>query len=93
MSDSDLAMEVLSLSPVNEASGSGLVAFSASAAEFRCMKLNLGNKFFTDDLPLEEEGPGDALLYLPSFELGVRRKFTLLGVALGVGGILIMTLS
>lgn len=93
VNDSDLAMEGFSLSPVIEASGSGLVAFSVSAAEFRCMKLILGSKFFMDDLPLEEEGPGDAILFLASFELGVKRKFTLLGVAPGVGGILMMTLS
>ena len=54
------------------------------------MKLSFGKRLFKDDLPLVEEGPGDPLI-LASDGLGVKRKFTFLGVRLGVGGIFIVT--
>lgn len=46
-----------------------------------------------EDLPAdEEEGPGDPLT-LPSQESGIQRKFTLLGVGVGVIGTFTVTLS
>lgn len=56
------------------------------------MKLNFGKRFRSDDLPLDEEGPGDGVI-LSSVEPGVRRKFTLLGVGVGVEDIFIATKS
>lgn len=56
------------------------------------MKLNFGKRLLMDGLPLDEEGPGDAVT-LSSIESGVRRKFTLLGVGIGVESIFISTTS
>lgn len=70
------------------------MAFSASKLACRCLKLNFGSRFLIDDIPLDEEGPGE-LFPLESEGLGVNRKFTLLGVGVGVGvgGIFICTNS
>lgn len=51
------------------------------------LKLIFGRRLLKEDLPLVE-GPGDSPI-LASEGLGVRTKFTLLGVGVGVGGILI----
>lgn len=56
------------------------------------MKLNFGKRFLMDDLPLAEEGPGDPAI-LSSIEPCDRRKFTFLGVGVGVEGIFIATKS
>ncbi|KAM1099929.1 hypothetical protein ACFX2B_006392 [Malus domestica] len=84
-------MEAFSRTPVEEPSEARLEAFSASAV-LRYLKLSFGKRDFIDDLPLAEEGPGDPLI-LPSTEPDVKRKFTFLGVGLGVGGIFIATKS
>lgn len=65
-----------------------LVGLWLSASELeppRCLKLNLGSRFLIDVLPLVEEGVDDPYTR-ESEEVGVRRKFTLLGVGVGVGG-------
>lgn len=89
--DNDLEMEGFSLAPVDDPSEARLEAFSISE-ELRYLKLSFGKRAFIDDLPLAEEGPGDPLT-LASMEPGVKRKFTFLGVGLGVGGIFIATKS
>lgn len=83
-------MEGFSLSEVEEDSGAKIAAFSISELAFLCLKLSFGKRLFKDDLPLDVEGPGDPLI-LASDGLGVKRKFTFLGVILVVGGIFIMT--
>lgn len=42
-----------------------------------------------EDFPLDEAGPGDAFPLASEGVVGVRRKFTFLGVGVGVGGIFI----
>lgn len=91
VSENDLEIEGFSRS-IDEACGGGMAAFSISKVEIRDLKLSLGNKLFKDDLPFDEEGPGEPPA-LASTELDVGRKFTFLGVGLGVGGILITTES
>lgn len=85
----DLGIEGFSCTSVDEASEARLAAFSASE-ELRYMKLSFGKRFLMDDLPLAEEGPGEPVT-LSSAELGVRRKFTFLGVGVGVWAIFIAT--
>lgn len=77
--------------PAGDPSKARLTAFSTSE-ELRFLKLSFGKRDLLHDLPLDEEGPGDAL-NLASLEPGVRLKFTFLGVGLGVGGIFIATKS
>lgn len=89
--DNDREIVGFSLVPVAEPSEGKLSAFSTSE-EVRYLKLSFGKRPLMDDLPLEEEGPGDPLV-LPSVEPGVSKKFTFLGVGLGVGGIFIPTKS
>lgn len=89
--DNDLAIAGFSRGPVPDASEAKLAAFSISE-EVRDLKLSFGKRAFID-LALEEEGPGDPLV-LATVLSGVKRKFTFLGVGLGVvGGILIPTKS
>lgn len=90
--DNVLEIEGFSRGIVDEMSGAKLAVFSTSKVEIRDLKLSLGKRLFKDDLPLDEEGPGEPLA-LASAELGVKRKFTFLGVGLGVGGIFITTES
>lgn len=79
--DHDLDIDGLSCVPEVEETESAL---SASELEPRFLKLNLGRRFRMDDLPRVEEGP-EGPYTLESEGLGVRRKFTLLGVGVGVG--------
>lgn len=55
--------------------------------------LSLGNSLFIDDLPLDDGERAEDPLGFASMEVGFRRKFTFLGVGLGVGGIFIPTKS
>lgn len=89
--DNDLEIVGFSRVPVAKPSDAKLSAFSTSE-EVRYLKLSFGKRPLMDDLPLDEEGPGDPLV-LASVEPGVREKFTFLGVGLGVGGIFIPTNS
>ena len=91
-SDNDLEIEGFSREVVDEPPRARLAAFSISKVELRFLKLNLGRRLFMDDLPLVAEGPGEPVA-LVSLGLGVRKKFTFLGVGLGVGGIFILTES
>ena len=88
-SEYDLGIEGFSCIPVDGASEARLEAFSISE-EVRYMKLNFGRRLLMDDLPLAEGGPGEPVI-LSSVEPGVRRKFTFLGVGVGVEGIFIPT--
>lgn len=94
VSDSDLDIKGLSLGVAHEVSAAWLAAFSTSKLVFRYLKFSFGKKPFMDDLALDDEGPGEPF-FLASAEQGVKLKFTLLGVGvgLGVGGILTMTES
>lgn len=90
--DNDLAIAGFSRVPAADASDGKFSAFSISE-EVRDLKLSFGKRPFMDDLALEEDGPGDPLV-LAAAESGVRRKFTFLGVGLGVvDGIFIPTKS
>lgn len=82
--DHDLDIDGLSCAAEVEETESAL---SASELEPRFLRLNLGRRFRMDDLPRVEVGPEDP--YTLESGLGVRRKFTLLGVGVGVGGIFI----
>lgn len=77
-------MDNFSCDVVAEEPGSISAAFSVSGLELRFLKLNLGNRFLKDDLPLDDMGPGDPFP-LGSAELGVKTKFTFFGVGVGVG--------
>lgn len=90
VSDNDLEIDGFSLGMLYEESGGRLAAFSKSSVEIRDLKLSLGKRFLKDDFPLD--GPGDPQAFT-SLELGVKRKFTFLGVGLGDGGIFISTES
>lgn len=82
--DQDLGMDTFSRDVVAEEPGSISVAFSVSGGlELRFLKLNLGNRFLKDDLPLDDKGPGDPFT-LGSAALGVKTKFTFFGVGVGV---------
>lgn len=83
--DQDLAIVGFSWGPL----GATLVVFSPSELEFLYLKLSLGRSCFIADLPLNGEGLGDGLSLVLIDGLGVRRKLTLLGVGVGVGGIFI----
>lgn len=91
-SDNDLEIDGFSLGMLHEVSGGRLAAFSTSNVEIRDLKLSLGKRLLKDDFPLDVEGPGEPQA-LASLELGVKRKFTFLGVGLGDGGIFITTES
>lgn len=90
VSDNVVATTGFSLGELEEDSGSKFAGFSMSELGFLYLKLTFGKRFFKDDLPLDEEGPEDPVI-LASDGLGVKKKFTLLGVKLGVGGIFIAT--
>lgn len=90
-SDNDLEIDSVSREIVDEPPRARLAAFSLSKVELRFLKLNFGRRLFMDDLPLLE-GPGEPVA-LVSLGLGVRKKFTFLGVGLGVRGIFILTES
>ena len=78
--DKDLDIEGFSCAPFDEPSRARLATFSTSE-ELLWIKLNLGKRLLIDDLPLDEDGPGDPdPLILTSEGLGVKRKFTFLGV-------------
>lgn len=81
--DQDLDMDTFS---------SDKAAFSVSVFVLRNLKLSFGKRFLMDDLLLHEEGLGNAFA-LELEELGVKRKFTLFGVGVGVGSILTCTNS
>lgn len=90
VSDNDREIEAFSCEAFGDAPSTMLAAFSISLEGLRYKKLNLGKRLLKGDLLLEEEGPGDPLtLALLELEFGVKRKFTLLGVGLGVIGIAI----
>lgn len=92
--DNDLEIEGFSLRPEEEPSGVAVVAFSVSVG-VRYLKLNFGRMLLMDDFPFDaEEGPGE-LFVGASTEREVTRKFTFLGVGVGLGvcGILIATKS
>jgi len=94
--DNDLAIEGFSPMPEEETSGAAVFGFSTSAAGVRYLKLSFGSRLLMADFPLDVEGPGEVYVG-GSTEREVTRKFTLLGVGvgleLGVGGILIATKS
>lgn len=78
--DKDLDIEGFSCAPFDGTSRARLATFSMSE-ELLWIKLNLGKRLLIDDLPLDEDGPGDpGPLILTSEGLGVKRKFTFLGV-------------
>lgn len=83
-------VDIFSSGTMVEASESGKVAFSVSEFILRNLKLSLGKRFLMDDLPLHEEGLGKAF-GLKLEGLGVKRKFTLFGVDVGVESIFTCT--
>lgn len=88
--DHDLDMDDgLSIEVVEETES----LLAASEVGARCLKPPiLGRRFRMDDLPRVEEGPGDPY-GLESEGLGVSRKFTLLGVGVGVGGGILISMN
>lgn len=90
-SDSDLDIEAFSCNEEGEDTTSHC-PFSISVLEVFGLKPAFGIRFFREDFPRggtaaeEEVGPRPG-------EVEVKEKFTLLGVGLGVGGILITTES
>lgn len=90
VNDHDLGIDTFSCGTMAEVSESGKVAFSVSEFILRNLKLSLGKRFLMDDLPLHEEGLGKAFT-LELEGLGVKRKFTLFGVGVGVESILTCT--
>lgn len=94
VSDNDLEIEAFSCETFGDVPSTLLAAFSISPNGLRYKKLNLGKRLLKGDLALDEEGPGDPLtLALLELEFGVKRKFTLLGVGLGVIGMAITRVS
>ena len=59
--DNVLVIKGFSRVPVDEAPSARMAAFSISEVEVRYLKLNFGSRFLMDDLPLDDEGPGDTL--------------------------------
>ena len=87
--DNDLEIEGFSRWPEEEPSGAAVVPFSISVGG-RYLKLNFGKMLLMDDLPFDVEDPGE-LFIGASTEREVTRKFTLLGVGVGLGVIGILT--
>lgn len=87
---SDHDREIVSLSCVATADEheSKLTALSTSEFEPQCLKLNFGIKLLMEGFPLVEEASEDSFSN-ESQGSGVKRKFTLLGVGVGVGGMFI----
>lgn len=90
VNDHELDMDTFSCGTMTEVSESGKVAFSVSEFMLLNLKLSLGKRFLMDDLPLNEEGLGKAF-GLELEGLGVKTKFTLFGVGVGVESILTCT--
>lgn len=96
VSDQDLEIEEdFSCGIANESPRAWWVgpAFSISELGFWFFNLIFGKRRFMEDFPLDEAGPGDAFPLASEGVVGVRRKFTFLGVGVGVGGIFIWTNS
>lgn len=85
VSDHDLEMDTFSCG-TTAGPESGMVIFSSKI--IRDFKFSLGKRFLIANFPRDGEGPGDEVI-LESAVLGVKRKFTLFGVGVGVDGILI----
>lgn len=66
-----------------EPSEAAVEPFSTSD-DGREIKFSFGKRLLMDGLPLDVEGPGDLLMEV-STEREVTRKFTLLGVGVGLG--------
>lgn len=75
-----------------ETPSASMAAFSMSEFVFRNLKLSLGRRYFMVDFPLDDEGSGDPMT-IAWLGLGNGEKFTLLGVWIGDGGMLIITES
>lgn len=85
--DHDREIDSLSRVTTVEEPESVLAALSTSDLEPQCLKLNFGRILLMDEIPLVEEGSDSCSN--ESEGLGVKKKFTLLGVGVSVGGIFI----
>ena len=92
VSDHEREMDSLSCVATVEELESTLTALSTSEFEPRCLKPNFGIKLMIEGFPLAEGGSEDSFGN-ESLKSGVKRKFTLLGVGIGVGGMFICTTS
>lgn len=91
-SENVLEMRGFPCTSADEPPSAKMAAFSISKLLLRYLKLNFGRKLFKGDLLFDDEWTGDSSC-MEKIGLGMGEKLTLLGVAVGVKAISILTKS